>query len=100
MRAGVIICERPCIKGALDYNFRMDFLSSTYGPALDPEWGEGDFESDRGPYIFEAGKGLMLNRIRCIAGAAWTIIVQAQLDKTKGWMRILNSKAGATLACT
>lgn len=92
MRAGVIICERPCIKGALDYNFRMDFLSSTYGPALDPSWGEGDFESIRGPYVFKAQKGLLLDRIRCISGAAWTIIIHAQLDKTKGWRRLLNSK--------
>jgi len=77
-------CERPCIKGELSYSFRMDFLSSTYGPALDPSWGEGEFDSIRGPYVFEAQKGLLLNRIRCISGAAWTIIIHAQLDKTKG----------------
>ena len=92
MRAGVIICERPCIKGELSYNFRMDFLSSTFGPAMDPAWGEGDFETMRGPYIFAAQQGLLLDRSRCVGGAAWTIVIHALLDKTKGWRRILNSK--------
>ena len=92
MRAGVIICERACIKSVLDYNFHLDFLSSTNGPALEPEWGEGDFDSIRGPYVFDAQKGLMLDRVRCVSGEAWTIIIHAMLDQTKGWRRILNSK--------
>jgi hypothetical protein len=92
MRAGVIICERPCVQGELSYNFRMDFLSSTFGPALDPSWGEGEFEGIRGPYVFKPQQGLLLDRSRCVSGAAWTIVIHAMLDKTKGWRRVLNSK--------
>ncbi len=55
MRAGVLICERPCKKGYLDYPMHMSFLSESNGPSLEPSWGEGDFLSNTGPYRFAAG---------------------------------------------
>eukprot|EP00960_Hanusia_phi_P074325 768213-Hanusia_phi.AAC.3 len=92
MRAGLIICEKPCINGELDFHFRQDFLSTTYGPPLDPSWGEGNFVGPHGPYEFPAGKGLQLDRKRCISGNAWTILIHASLADTDGWRRIVNSK--------
>eukprot|EP00960_Hanusia_phi_P062612 765213-Hanusia_phi.AAC.3 len=91
MRAGLIVCEKPCINGQLDYQFREEYASSTFGPSLDPMWGEGTFLSQQGPYQFSAGKGLKLDRSSCITGHAWTILVKASLDSTTGWQRIINS---------
>ena len=50
MRAAVIVCELPCVKGQLDYTFREDYESSSGGPSLNPTWGEGTFDSALGPY--------------------------------------------------
>ena len=76
MRAGVLICERKCTNGHLNYPFQLSFLSTTRfgdvlesfelrfsnaqvrlnrGPSLEPEWGEGDFLTATGPYRFAAG---------------------------------------------
>lgn len=50
MRAAVIVCELPCVKGQLDYTFREDYESASGGPSLSPAWGEGTFDSSLGPY--------------------------------------------------
>jgi hypothetical protein len=39
-----------------------------------------------------AGQGLSLDPSRCVKNAAYTMIVQASLDATEGWRRILFSK--------
>ena len=52
MRAAVIVCEQPCVKGQLDYAFREDYESTSGGPALNPTWGEGTFDTSLGPYRF------------------------------------------------
>ena len=94
MRAGVIVCEKPCVGGELNYNFRMDFLSSTFGPAGDPYWGEGVFDSQVGPYNFDGGKGVLIEPGRCLGnGKQYTIVFDVLLDKVDGvWSRLLGSK--------
>ncbi len=52
MRAAVIVCEQPCVKGQLDYAFREDYESTSGGPALNPTWGEGTFDTSLGPYRY------------------------------------------------
>jgi hypothetical protein len=78
-------------------------------------WGEGDFVTATGPYRFLsgmklgavtlvpslffsfqrvelAGEGLELDPSRCIKKSAYSIIIQASLDQTEGWRRVLSSK--------
>jgi hypothetical protein len=92
MRAGVLICERPCIDGHLDYKFDMSFLSVSKGPPLEPEWGEGDFLGDEGPYRFGAGQGVVAEHIRCLkSNSAYSMIMEVSLDSVAGWRRLMSS---------
>ena len=82
MRAAVIVCEQPCVKGQLDYAFREDYESSSGGPALNPTWGEGTFDTSLGPYRFFLGqfcapfcRGL-LGCVSCILALATKQILQ------------------------
>lgn len=52
MRAAVITCEQPCVKGQLEFPFREDYESSSGGPSLNPAWGEGTFDTALGPYQY------------------------------------------------
>jgi hypothetical protein len=62
LRAGVLICERPCEGGKLVYDFtKGSFLSQTNGPALMTPWGDGYFEGEKG-YRFKAGEGFTLDQ--------------------------------------
>ena len=99
MRAGILVCERPCLDGELNYMFPLSFISTTQGPALDPAWGEGDFDDVelKGKmttvYKFAEGEGLELDQQRCLKGSlAWTIIVDAKLESADGYKRILGSQ--------
>jgi hypothetical protein len=80
LRASVIVCERKCTDNKLDYDFDDSFLSTTKGPALDPEWGEGSFEGKSG-YRFQGGRGLVLDQSPCFADSnAWTVFIVFRLD--------------------
>jgi hypothetical protein len=48
MRAGILLCERPCLQGELEYNFHETFASTTRGPSLEAPRGEGYFDQSRG----------------------------------------------------
>ena len=76
MRAGVLVCERPCKDGYLDYQFNGMFTSSSDGPMMLAKWGEGTFnEGSETQYLtsgtvsswyrFGAGQGLDLNEASC-----------------------------------
>ena len=98
MRAGVLVCERPCVDGELNYLFPMSFISSTQGPALDPAWGEGDFDDIdlngrlTTVYKFSEGEGLELDQQRCLKNSlAWTIVIDVRLQSVHGYKRILGS---------
>ena len=87
MRAGVIICERECKDGELNYPLVDGFLSTTKGPSLETPWGEGTF-LPKG-YKFSTGQGIQLADGRCVKGATYTIYVKASLDSTTGWKRLI-----------
>jgi hypothetical protein len=93
MRAGLLLCEIPCVSGELDYEFKDQFTSSKFGPALVPAWGSGHFSSSQG-YVFHAGQGLKLDEHKCLKKTekGWTILIKGQVTHTHGWRRILNSK--------
>ena len=40
---------------------------------------------------FGAGQGLSLDNDRCITGKAYTIYLEASLDTTSGWRRIIGA---------
>jgi hypothetical protein len=90
MRAAVLVCERPCVDNAMEFQFKGSFMSKTKGPGLEAQWGEGEFD-DSGGYHFLKGQGLSLVQSRCLKGDAYTIYIKAQLAKTTGYRRILNS---------
>lgn len=94
MRLGVLICEKPCEGGTLDYQFKQSFLSDSDGPALDPAWGEGVFTGQSG-YGFSSGQGLLLDAASCaVHPEKWTVLVQAKLGATgDGWHAIFGSKS-------
>lgn len=90
MRAGVLICERPCENGELDYTLQETFASKTKGPSLDAYWGTGTFDAVNG-YRFLAGQGFQLDEFNCIPGPAYTIYMKVRLDQTSGFRRLINS---------
>lgn len=99
MRAGVLVCERPCLGGMLDYKFGMSFMSASLGPALEASWGEGEFaEVEKGDktmmaYQFLPGEGLQVDQGRCLkASIDWTIMIDVKLDQTIGYRRIISSE--------
>ena len=103
LRAGAIVCELPCWMSSLghelDYRFQLSFLSSTMGPDLRPNWGEGEFmpletSSNTYFYKFNRGQGLSLNQQRCINQTAWTIMINFALDKTSGGFKRVLSSSG------
>lgn len=90
LRAGVLICERPCVGGLLDYRFQMNFLSKSKGPSLDPAWGEGEFMNAAVGYRFENGQGLMVDEGNCITTPNnYTVLIDVKLDQTSGDFRKL-----------
>jgi hypothetical protein len=99
MRAGALVCERPCQGGQLDYPMQLTLTSITKGPSLDPNWGEGEYKEianeggmPKYAYEFEAGQGLELDQGVCLHGStAWTILIEAKLEITKGYRRVLGS---------
>jgi len=94
MRAGVLVCDRPCLKGELTYKMDRSFLSETRGPSLDAVWGEGSWSAAHG-YQFGSGQGLKLKEAACFKGSeAWSWIVKARILHTHGWRRIMNSGWG------
>jgi hypothetical protein len=91
MRASVIVCERKCEENKLDYDFDDSFLSTTKGPALDPQWGEGSFEGQNG-YRFGDAQGLVVDQSQCLASAEeWTIFMNFRLDATGTRTALLRS---------
>ena len=91
MRAGVLMCDRPCLKGELVYKFDRSFLSSTRGPSLEAQWGEGSWSHQNG-YRFGKGQGLSLKEGACFKETQeWTWIAKTRLDHTHGYRRIMNS---------
>ena len=92
MRAAAIICESECKKATLKYSLTGgNFQSSTGGPNLLPEWGEGQFFTDRG-YRFQKDKGLFLDVSRCVKKPKeYTMIIEAKLDSTSEWRNLLSS---------
>jgi hypothetical protein len=104
MRAGVLVCEKECQKGFLNYQLNGVFTSSSDGPMLTAKWGEGTFnEGSETHYLtsgtvshwyrFGAGQGLQLNEGSCIPQNRWTIIITARLDDVSGSRQILGSEA-------
>ena len=94
MRAGVLVCDRPCLKGELDYKLDRSFLSTTRGPSLLAAWGEGSWYNNRG-YRFSTGQGLKLKEVACFKKTQqWSWTVKAKLDYVNGWRRIMNSNWG------
>jgi hypothetical protein len=104
MRAGVLVCEKACRKGQLDYQFDGAFTSTTDGPMLNPKWDEGTFNEgtyteylNSGTvsrwYRFGAGQGLQLNEAACIAPGRWSVVIQARLDQVVGSRQLMGSEA-------
>ena len=104
MRAGIVVCERPCLDGQLNYQFSLSFISGTQGPSLDPAWGEGDFKEvmmgDKPTivYKFPEGKGLMIDHWCVKVGKVcmpwlleYTVVVEVKLDDVIGYRKILGS---------
>ena len=89
MRAGVILCERDCKDGELNYPLVDGFLSTTKGPSLETPWGEGTFLQTG--YKFSTGQGLQLTEGRCVKGSTYTIYFKASLDSTTGWKRLIST---------
>jgi len=105
MRAGVIVCERPSQGGQLNYQFSLSFVSGTFGPSLDPAWGEGDFKEvmidDKltTVYKFPEGQGLQIDHWCLKVGKIckpwlmeYTVIVDVRLDDVIGFRKILGSQ--------
>ena len=103
MRAGVLVCERPCKDGFLDYQLNGMFTSASNGPMLFAKWGEGTFnEGSETQYLnsgtvsnwyrFGAGQGLDLDEASCISQSKWTIIITARLDQVSGAKQIMGSE--------
>jgi len=91
MRAGVLLCERPCIKGELDYTFKSSLLSDKDGPPLEPIGDEGTFIEGQG-YQFLAHQGLILDQSACITQPEeWSIFMEVKLDSTTGWQMLMSS---------
>ena len=91
MRAGVMLCERPCVKGELDYTFQSSLLSDTQGPPLYAVGGEGTFVPGQG-YKFMPHQGLILDESACISQPEeWSIFMDVKLDSTSGWQMLMTS---------
>lgn len=46
----MLICEKDCVNGELDYQFRQGLSSTTQGPSLVAKWGQASYITDRGDY--------------------------------------------------
>ena len=55
IRVAILVCEKDCINGQLDYQFKQTASSTTQGPSLKPKWGEGTYILDRGEYCASEG---------------------------------------------
>jgi hypothetical protein len=55
IRAAVLVCEKDCINGELDYQFKQSASSTTQGPSLKMKWGEGSYIQDKGDYCASEG---------------------------------------------
>ena len=84
MRSGVLICERPCVGGYLNYKFGMSSLSV-------PEWGEGDFLTPQGPYQFKAVQGLVAEHIGCLNSPTCSMIMEIALNSVNDRRRPMSS---------
>jgi len=82
MRAGFILCEKPCVDGEMDYTMDGSMMSMTGGPSLDPAWGDGYFDEDG--YHFENGNGMEVETQRCLMNnsitTAYTVLIEVKLD--------------------
>ena len=82
MRAGFILCEKPCVDGELDYDMDGSLMSATGGPSLDPAWGDGVFDDDG--YQFDNGNGMEVETQRCLMNnsitTAYTVLIEVKLD--------------------
>jgi len=96
MRAGVLVCEKECKKGHVDYQFKESLTSSTDGPMLETPWGEGRFDSRRNYYRFGQGQGLKLDESSCIGPKKWTILVHVKIDRVHSLRQIIGSDAWST----
>ena len=67
------------------------FASRTFGPSLDPAWGDGIFTPLEG-YRFDAGQGFELDASRCLKKpTGWTAVINAKLDTTEGMRALMTS---------
>ncbi len=55
IRAAVLVCEKDCINGELDYQFKQSASSITQGPSIKMKWGEGSYIQDKGDYCASEG---------------------------------------------
>ena len=93
MRFGMILCEKPCVEGRMDYDFDGSMMSVTGGPSLDPAWGDGYFDVDG--YHFEGGLGMEVETQRCLMNntitTAYTVMIEMVLDNPDHPQMILSS---------
>ena len=55
IRTAILVCEKDCISGQLDYQFKQSASSTTQGPSLKMKWGDGTYIQDRGDYCASEG---------------------------------------------
>lgn len=95
MRAGALLCEKPCIRGELDYRFKGGFASLSGGPSLDPAWGDGTFEGlgEDEHYEFGAGQGVVVDPSRCWTSGekAYTVVMRIKLKTVTGYRALMTS---------
>jgi hypothetical protein len=93
MRFGLILCEKPCVGGEMDYDFEGSMMSVTGGPSLDPAWGDGYFDEDG--YHFDEGNGMEVETQRCLMNntisSVYTVHIELSLDKTDRPQMLMSS---------
>ena len=95
MRAGALVCQKDCIKGHLDYEFKESLSSSSDGPMGHAPWGEGTFQTgkNQGWYKFSQGQGIQLDASSCIGASKWTILIHVKLDHVDTLRQMIGSKS-------
>eukprot|EP00961_Rhodomonas_salina_P114611 1541774-Rhodomonas_salina.1 len=92
MRAAVLVCEKECKNGLLQYDFKDSLASRTGGPSLDAAWGMGKFDSKTG-YRFQKDQGVQLDQDNCIKDPkAYSALIDVKFDEVSETRAVMTSE--------
>jgi len=92
MRVGIVVCEKGCTNGELDYTLKTGNLKSvTDGPMITVPWGTGSVVANIG-YRFAKERGFKVDQAACITDPSeYSLLVNVRFDEVDGERSIMES---------